>query len=396
MKMHLLFSRYQFFHIVNIFLTLGYVFFAIFMPTDNLSLKKIVLFLILIINAPLLINRFIEFRPRMIYLFGVIYPMYTCLCSIVSGGYVYESLSATYFFISLLLVVVIIYYDIQYEKMLVFVLDCLAIVILISAMLDFWGLYDLYDNYLLMYLHRTSNAMVGKSIVYTVYYIIFIKTSPLLLIPLLYYLNNRRYLMAIVILSALVLSGTRANIFMGILATFGFFLLCYENRYVKVIIIIGIIFIGFYWSSEIYNTLVSIFQRKAYSDAIRLGHYLSIREILSNPVNLIWGMGYGVPFYSVGINAMTSHTELSYLEIIRTSGLLGSVPLLFFYVFPLYKMYNIKDKKYKIIAYVCYLTIAATNPLLLSTTAFLMYIYIYSDYYACCSIKDKFIYSLSC
>lgn len=378
MKLHSLFSRYQFFHIVNIFLILGYVSFVIFMPADNLSLKKIVLFLILIINAPLLINRFIEFRPRMIYLFGLIYPVCICLCSIISGGYVYESLSATYFFISLLLVVVIIDYDIQYEKILVFVLDCLAIVILISAILDFFSLYDLYDNYLLMYLHRTGNAMVGKSIIYTVFYIIFIKTSPLLLIPLLYYLNNRRYLTAIVILSALVLSGTRANIFMGILATFGFFLLCYENRYAKVIIIIGIILLGFYWSNEIYNILVSIFQRKAHSDAIRLGHYLSIREILSDPVNLIWGMGYGVPFYSAGINAMTSQTELSYLEVIRTSGLLGAIPLLFFFTWMIRKVW--RKNKYKVIAYFSYMVIAATNPLLLSTTSFLMYIYMYNDY----------------
>ena len=357
-----------------------YVLFAVFMPADNLSIKKFLLCLLLSINLSLLLNKFKRFQPKVIWFFSLIYPIYTCLNSIIRGGYIYETLSSTYFFVSLLIVIITITYNIPYEKILVFALDILAFVILFSVVLDQSRIYDLYINKFLMYLHYTDNAMIGKSPMFTAYYIIFIKTTPLLLIPLLYYLNRQKYILSFFILLALIVSGTRANIFMGILASIAFFIFCHKNNSFKIILVLCIILFITCFYNDLYTTIISIFQRKATSDAIRLGHWLSIKEILSDPVHLIWGMGYGVPFFSEGINALTSRTELSYLEIIRTSGIVGFIPLLFFFFLPVNRLW--KYNRYKLIAYISYIIIAFTNPLLLSTTSFLMYIYGYSDYYA--------------
>ena len=371
--------RANYYHILNQFLIFLYVLFAAFMPADNLSIKKFLLCLVLSINLPLLLNRFIEFQPKVILFFSSIYPIYICLNSIISGGYVYETLASTYFFVSLLLVIIIITYNILYESILIFVLDVLAFTILLSVALDLTGIYDLYINKFLMYLHHTDNAMIGKSLMFTAYYIIFIKTTPLLLIPLLYYLNRRQYILSFFILLALIASGTRANIFMGIVSVFGFFLFCSKNNYFRIILVMCVTLLIAYFYNELCATIISIFQRKASSDAVRLGHWLSIKEILSDPVNLIWGMGYGVPFFSEGINTMTSQTELSYLETIRTNGIVSFIPIVIFFLLPINHLW--KNNRHKLIAYISYLIIAFTNPLLLSTTSFLMYIYIYSDYY---------------
>ena len=106
-----------------------------------------------------------------------------------------------------------------------------------------------------------------------------------------------------------------------------------------------------------------------------------MKQIFSNPNNFLFGTGWGSFFFNAGRDAMNNTSELSYLEIIRNGGIFELLLLCFFWFMPIRRIWHCKEKRYVVVAYVGYLIIAGTNPLLLSTTAFLMYLYVYWHYY---------------
>lgn len=221
---------------------------------------------------------------------------------------------------------------------------------------------------------------------------IFYKTSPLLIFPLSYFLhqlliqqNRKQVLFKILILSTIIitlfLSGTRANI-LSLALIILFYILFYAYKKSKPIFFI----IGFvYLLVVIYSASVlsGIFLNKSeISNMVKLGHFISYIEHFSNYIGiLIFGQGLGGSFYSTGIYSIVSVTELSYFEIIRIWGLpiaivFGSILLL-----PVCKELKNKQISHLFIAYIAYLFVAGTNPLLLSSTGMLVLVYVFSMMY---------------
>lgn len=120
------------------------------------------------------------------------------------------------------------------------------------------------------------------------------------------------------------------------------------------------------------------------SNAIKYAHLTSYIELFeTHPEYLLLGQGPGAIFYSSGFKMWTAITEWTYIEQLRYYGIF-SVALFFVLLNPIYKL--LKYRGYEVPfgilgAYVAYLFIAGTNPLLVSSTGMVVLLSIYSYVY---------------
>lgn len=217
---------------------------------------------------------------------------------------------------------------------------------------------------------------------------LYYRTSPLLIFPLAHYSNQffngnqklRNFLLSILFLFTLILSGTRANMLCGVaIVTYILFeFLIRRNN--KLPFFIGCL--------TLVIVAISFFKTLSFSDNdqssdIKSGHLDSyMRLFREHPQYLIWGSGLGSTFYTSGTNAFASQTELTYLDLIRWFGIPMTLVLLFLLLYPIiYISVNYKriaNVKHLVVAYLGYLFIVGTNPLLLSSTGMLAVITMYS------------------
>jgi hypothetical protein len=174
---------------------------------------------------------------------------------------------------------------------------------------------------------------------------------------------------------SLILSGTRANILFSIILLIIFYL---NNQSLITkcnIIIISIIALVFMLPEFIELFQYIFITKGASSDIVRIGHLQGISELIQNkPSIIITGSGMGSYFYSYGRNAEVNTIELSYIDLWRQMGIFFFI---LFNIFIISPIFNINNSMYKKMAYMSYLLIAMTNPLLYNSTSFLVYIYMY-------------------
>lgn len=220
----------------------------------------------------------------------------------------------------------------------------------------------------------------------------FYKTSPLLVFPLSYYLNQLlisqdkkhvliKSLFFIAIAITLFLSGTRANL-LSLLLIVLFYIFYFAYKQSKPLFFIlgfALLLIATYGLSTLGGILLSASET---SNMIKFGHVISYIEHFSNHIGvLIFGQGLGSTFYSSGVNSIVSITELTYFELIRIWGLPITLIFCAILIIPLYKEIKERKMSHRFIAYLAYLFIAGTNPLLLSSTGMLVFVYVFTKTY---------------
>jgi hypothetical protein len=125
------------------------------------------------------------------------------------------------------------------------------------------------------------------------------------------------------------------------------------------------------------------YAEKEESSEIKSGHFNSfIQNTADNPQYLLWGQGLGSKYYSKGVGVFTTQTELTYFDLVRFFGVPLAILFMICIVYPL--IYIIINKKiternrYCIVAFLTYLFISGTNPLLISSTGMLILVVMYS------------------
>lgn len=117
------------------------------------------------------------------------------------------------------------------------------------------------------------------------------------------------------------------------------------------------------------------------SSAIKYGHLVSIRKLLSGNLNIfLFGNGPGSLYYSEGFKGFTYLSEVSYYELLRNYGLFSAVIICFVYFSPLIIFFlQKKILPFSIfISYLAYLFIAGTNPLLMVPQGYIVLILVYN------------------
>ena len=130
-----------------------------------------------------------------------------------------------------------------------------------------------------------------------------------------------------------------------------------------------------------YERIQIINLAKSSGDAVRSRIAPSILEALNSDwMYWVFGMGHGSQYYSYGREAIVTTSELSYYEMIRTVGILGTIPFLVFLFLPVKRIF-FSDKRWLLLPYGAILVESIIDPFLHTSTSFVMYILVYYTYY---------------
>jgi len=146
----------------------------------------------------------------------------------------------------------------------------------------------------------------------------------------------------------------------------------------SVLLLFGIIlalYMGGY--QEILAFVLEKFSARSQSTVIKVGHIRSVLDVLSeDSFRLLFGMGVGSSFYSIGVGRFVSNIEVDHFNLIRQFGLMYATAFFLYVLFNLVALWKLGDETGKLIAMgLLLLFIAAgTNPLLISPVFFLQLI----------------------
>lgn len=332
---------------------------------------------------------------------GLVVPLIATFVGLLSGrNPVGMRFSTLEIFVLLFLLLVIETEKIQLEWILIRCCLLLAVVeiaitvVALASPLLYVGIYEFTALKQTAYLSVDTDRLgIGVG---SFYY----KTSATMILPLAYYCArmaaSKRLRIAdvfffLVYLSAMLFTGARANL-LAALAVCGVFAL------VKIYRTLGVV-----WSFSTFLVLFSVlitayaprfFNPAEASNAVKLGHVASyITEFERHPSYLLWGEGADTEFYSEGFQENTTITEVTYLELIRNFGIPVSILLAILLCWPVVALASRESRRigtgYFAVPYAAYLLMAATNPLLLSTTGLLIVV---AAWGLVLSIRDRAAY----
>ncbi|QKF90594.1 hypothetical protein CP963_12290 [Arcobacter cloacae] len=360
------------------------LFVVIFDPSNKIfKLKEIAMISIFLLFLIILFKRNFRMisneKVILIYLlFGLILPLLGIINGLLQDIHfsfqfaVGHIKSLLFFFIFLILINI----DNDFEKILIKILNLLAITIIVLylGILFQNPIIIKYVNYLV---YDVENALIGpRQFGSVTLLMVFYKTAPLLLFVIGYIFSRRINFSSIVLLfiiiTALIFSGTRANIIMSVIIL-SLFIYMKSNKSIKIILtILFIIILG----SIVPFIIENFLNTSEGSNSTKIGHFISYLILFeNNPYIMLFGHGIGSGFYSYGNNEIVQQTELVYLDLFRMFGLILFSVFILLLLYPILFIY--KEEKYKAISYICYLIVAGTNPLLIGSTGILVIVYVY-------------------
>lgn len=356
---------------------------CIFFPGDPYGAKVPVFLLLVLVSLDSIASILQERKYRFVLVMGLIYPVIISCESIILTGDVRSALAGSWPALLLVISVVSIQHDLRYQHLVHILLKILTLMTILLVALDWLGLNDINANTVIRRaIYDLDMGMVGKSDAYAVYYKAYFKASPLILLLLYRSLTKQDAIWSTLSFVALFLSGARASLLAAVvLAVAWLFVKRDQGKYshAQLMAIFVLATVGLAGFTLIKDAVQAMFLSSGSqaSDMTRHLEYQGYLEMWSNPKNLILGTGFGSSFFNYGRGIESAGAELSYLEMIRHVGILFSVPFFVALCTPLSTRIPILLK----VAYLLYLAIAYTNPLLFSSTALVAYNYVLVEYF---------------
>ena len=183
-------------------------------------------------------------------------------------------------------------------------------------------------------------------------------------------LNILTILYMVFIIIAFIASGTRSTMLVPFFLFVVIAFKVYKNtKYMKYIMMPLVFFVAI---AFIVVLVAAATETTENSNVVKYGHLASYLNLFDeNPIYMLFGQGPGTSFFSEGFNQIVYKTEWSYLELIRSFGIfsLGIVFVFFKPLLTFWRGRNDDDFTYCMFwAYLSYLLIAGTNPLIMSST----------------------------
>ncbi len=375
-------QRYQD-RIVN-FLLFLFLFFCIYFPVDRFQIVPLSFLLICFIERKTIFKIFTNPKYKPVLYFTFFLPIAIILHSTLVSQDPVTSLRASYTPVLVMLVIPIYEKNYKFKDILYYLLMGLAGITVLLVLADKVGVFNVNgSNTIRNFVYNTDMGVMGKSPEYAFYYKVFFKTSPLFVILLYESLKRQQFAITLLSVLGLVFSGTRANVLIA-LALVVIFIFKQQGTtkpamIVKCLAIFMLVLILVFGSSLIVEKLTSMMSSKGatYSDSIRIGTMESYKHLFSHAHNVLFGTGMGSEFYNLGRSDFEASAEMSFIELVRQIGIIYTILFVGGILYPLKGHYSVLVK----LTFIGYLFIAATNPLLYSTTASIIYIYMYLTFF---------------
>lgn len=350
--------------------------YCILFPADRTNIKEILL-LITLATCYLRADRLII--QKNIFLYGIVWPILLIMYALMRKVSVGNAMSYGYVWIFILILPEIWRKKIDIKAPFMLATYIVALVIDFIMLSDMFGLISIFSNPVaVFFINMNEIPQVGKGALATFGYSIFYKSCPLILVTHGYFIYRKKYLLCLPLMIALLGSGTRANFLMALFITVAIPILCAEKQSRKMIVVLIIIVVSIYIAPMIIEKMIVLNTLKYNrSDGIKMLDMKVVMSLLKKNIsNLLLGMGVGSSFLSPRGVEMTTF-ELSYIDLLRQSGIIGVGVFFSFIIKPMKKLW--KEKRWLLICFIAYLAVAFTNPLLITSTSFMLYLLIYSE-----------------
>jgi hypothetical protein len=341
--------------VVNLVLFL-FLFSCVFDPADHLLGLKVWLFLIAfgmtlfrLINVQGMFSLSRELLVYIVMFVGI--PMLSILNGMLDGPYRYEGLALINGYLLIFLTSILVLNRVDLMSVLAKVLTVLAVVIVITR-ITLQVMPDLYPV-LAVFGERTGVVILDvRSYLDTVSMMqVYFVTSPMLVISIAWYAQraahagNRsaRYAaLATVFLHmvAMMLAGSRNNIFMAIALPVALGFLFSRHRAIYIMIVTALVSVLLYVFADQLRALLS---PNEVSNNIKLMLLDDYSRILADPKTLMFGTGLGVYEFWNAKSAYYFISELTYLEMVRNFGLPGALLMLGLLLWPVYKEFSYRS-----------------------------------------------------
>lgn len=379
---------------VNYFLIAVVIIITVIDPTGKMTGLKEISFiaamLSTVIYGVVFKNMNFRYQNLLIVFLLVIFPVMSLISAPLLGNeidfFIWLGFFKSYLYVFFLFVLI----NSERSVLRIFIIATLSVALLsIISYISITYKPELYISIYDFFVRKTDNAIFSFNRSFLGYNVhsMFYKTSPLLIITLAYLLfrksqkKKRDFLLSIIVFLGLLFTGTRASMLGAFSLVLLFFLkFIYINISKKIIFIPIVIVLAVLF----YATINLLSDKQEYSNKIKYANLESYIYQYSNPKTIVFGQGVGSSFYVTGRQTTVTHTELSYMDIFRMYGFFFGSLFLFIIFIPGFLMLlkGASNAKAFGIGYLVYLPVAGTNPLLISSTGFLVvsiaYWYLYN------------------
>lgn len=366
---------------INTYLFSLFLFFSIFTPGDSFGLKKFFLIVLIVLNFNT-IYYFFRKKSNIYITFNVIIiPFFLLLISCIITNNIVSAIKFLYVYIFFCIIPIVEKNQIDYNRYFSNVCLLLSIFIFILFFIDIFNFSDIRLLKIVEFLNSHNESQISVSDYAIFKYVIFLYGSPLILPAFCYFFSEKKYFYSFICLGALFLSGTRANIFTGIIAFVILFLTNKENKLRFVFFFIILLFFTLFLFDSFKDKIQVINWAKAEGDSIRSLNTESIlAEISKSPFNFFFGTGIGSYYFASGNGRLLNTSELSYLEFFRQVGLIGFLPVISFLLHPIKSLLCSRKYFWVSVSYVLYLCKCFFDPFLFTSTGFLFLSLVYYNY----------------
>lgn len=364
-------------------------FFTILTPRDVMGFKKMLLGLTLLMGFQSIIN---GLRNNIgILIFSIVLPALMYIVSTASTGSPTVAIKFLYPFAYILLVFPIVRYNIDILNITRNVCDIVALIIIVSCLLDYFNIVNVYENPLLILLNNNGDATTSISDYAMFRYELFLNSSSIMFFSLTYYIKHNDKIRTLFIFIALLLTGTRANIYIGtILLVFSMLVLSGKIS-IKASIIIGILIVAGFFGGVLFERYLIFELAKSSVDLSQLGTFTSILHAMDSDKSYwLTGMGFGSTFYDSGKLLFVDISDFSYLEFIREIGLPLSTVVFCFLLYPLLKLISID--KFLFASYLAYLFVGVFEPFIFTSTGCFVIMMVYAEVVKHSNVRRNYMF----
>ncbi len=341
------------------------------------------------------------FRPSFRFLPHIMLVFVALTCSLVSGmlqgnDIVMEEALADYkAFSPLILLLWVHHYDFIRVSLAPAIITALVVIAIYG--------FSMYDGriegviYTYMKEHDATAMMSHRYFLGIKVFAIYYKSFVALTFPMFFYYHKvynhpKHWYLTIIPVAiftfAFLVSGTRATMLLPffMIALVGYRsigkLRRWKYAFYPMLVLFAIVFV--------IMVIVLASEKGEASNVIKYAHLTSYIQLFErHPIYLLFGQGIGTEFYTIGFHRFVNITEWTYLELIRDYGLF-SIMILFTLFYPFSQMWPHRKDSFcfgMMGAYVAYILIAGTNPLLVSSTGMIVVLSAYS--YGCLAEKQE-------
>lgn len=377
--------RYHVFSITKIIIYILVIYTVLF-PRDMLNIKELLLFSALTVSLPTIKKCINDSIYTPLLMLSVIMPFFTIMISCTIGNSsITDALSNGYVWLYLLLIPTIEQQNIDIKKPFLLGTQVIAIVIVSTWALDFFEVLSIQQNQIILFFNNIGEIQsLNKGILAIFGYAIYYKSSIAMVISLGYCMKEKKYIRSALFVIALFMTGARMNAIVALLICASILIIDEKSKFKRYFACICVIVSCFLILPDFVSQLQYVSSLKySKSEYIKMEGVKSTFSMLNeNKYMYIFGSGLGSYYYDTGRQMEVQLFELSFIDYFRQVGVFGYIPFLYMIIKPL--KYLFLNAKWLLIAYIGYLIIAATNPLLVNSTSFICYLIILT-----CGFEDK-------